>query len=550
VSSKDKTGQDDEKPEVDTEDHTQPDPARPDTPDGDDVAEAPQDTPETSGNKDFSEIEDAEFVDESDHGADDAAPDGPTDGSVEFVGEDVTPATDSALGGDPADPADTAPETLADAAANDTAAGHTPGSEDGQTDADTDGPADTASAGPAPDPEPRAPTPPPAATPAPQKSGGGFVPALLGGLVAAGVGFGTALYLGGDLTGDDDALRAAISEQADRLSGLEGNLDTQLNALTEALGNAPETDLGPQLDALGDRLAEQVGSVATRIDGLSGTIDTMQGGIAELENRLGALDDRLAAVNERLTAVEKRPLTESSETAQQAFAAYERDLEELRAALNDQQATNDQLAAELEQRAAAAQAEVDAAAQRAAELQAQAEEQARVAAEQAEARTRAAATREALVALDAALETGAPYSAPLQVLSESAEIPQPLADAASGGVASLPDLRDSFPPLARAALDASIRETVDDGMADRAVAFFRAQTGVRSLAPRDGDDPDAVLSRAEAALADGDLATTLSELGQLPPSGQQVLADWVARAEQRVAVTEAADALANTLLAN
>jgi hypothetical protein len=170
--------------------------------------------------------------------------------------------------------------------------------------------------------------------------------------------------------------------------------------------------------------------------------------------------------------------------------------------------------------------------------------------EQADARARTAAVREALASLDAALEKGAPFTAPLSVLSEGVDVPQALSDAAAGGVVSLPDLRAAFPELAREALDASIRETVDDDLTERAVAFLRAQTGLRSLAPREGDDPDAVLSRAEAALRGGDLGAAISELSQLPPAGQAVMAGWIERAQQRNTVTEAAETLADTLLAN
>jgi len=405
--------------------------------------------------------------------------------------------------------------------------------------------------------------PAPAATaPAPEtrKSGGGFFPALLGGVIAAGLGFGGALYLGGgsldSLMGDDDAVSAALAAQERQLSALDARLEEMATALA-----APDDAGADDIAALGDRLAERLGGVADRIDTLAGTVDTVQGGVTALDERIGTLDGRLVDVTERLGAVERRPLTESSEAAQAAFSAYEDDIAELRAALEEQTRANEALAAQMEERLAAAQAEVEAAAERAAELQAQAEEQARIAAEQAEerariateraeARARDAAVREALAGLDAALERGAPFAGYLSVLGDGAEVPQPLAAAAESGVASMPELRAAFTPLARDALDASIRETVDDGITDRAVAFLRAQTGFRSLAPREGDDPDAVLSRAEAALRAGDLATATSELTKLPPAGQAVMADWMSRAEQRRNVTEAAETLAATLLAN
>jgi hypothetical protein len=82
---------------------------------------------------------------------------------------------------------------------------------------------------------------------------------------------------------------------------------------------------------------------------------------------------------------------------------------------------------------------------------------------------------------------------------------------------------------------------------DRIGAFLLAQTGARSLEPREGADPDAILSRAEAALEGGDLETVLTEIATLPEAGQAALSDWVALAEQRLAATNALGALAQSL---
>ena len=58
------------------------------------------------------------------------------------------------------------------------------------------------------------------------------------------------------------------------------------------------------------------------------------------------------------------------------------------------------------------------------------------------------------------------------------------------------------------------------------------------MEPREGDDPDAILSRAEAAVRSDDISTALAEIAALPQAGQDVLADWSAKAQTR------ADALA------
>lgn len=579
MSSQDKTGPQDGNEDAAPRDHAQDgaqDTATELPEHGADTPESPENGPDTPQNPEDDGVEDAEFVDAAAAG-DDA--DTPATPGADDAG-DSPRAWDTGLTETPADGADQPADVDSDhAAATDTDADADtdPDMATDDTDADADtadltraaataavagtAAAGTAAAAPATasgeDADPTPPAAPPTAPPAQatsQKSGGGFMPALLGGVIAAGIGFGTAVYVGGDLTGGDDALEQALAAQGDRLTAL----DTRLGALAEAMPAQSDGEIA----ALGDRLGDQLGALAGQIDTIAGAVDTVQSGVASLENRLDGLETGLTDVTERLGAVERRPLTESSEAAQAAFSAYESDLEDLRAALEEQTAINADLVAQLEDRTAAAEAEIEAAAARARELQAQAEEQARVAAaqaeeqariatEQAEAQAAVAALREALASLDSSLEKGAPFAEPLAALAEKGgDVPPALTEAATDGVASLPDLRAAFPDLARDALDASIRETVADDMTGRAYAFLRAQTGLRSLEPRDGDDPDAVLSRAEAALGAGDLATALSELEQLPPAGQDVMSDWMARAEQRRAVIEAAGTLADTLLAN
>jgi len=107
-------------------------------------------------------------------------------------------------------------------------------------------------------------------------------------------------------------------------------------------------------------------------------------------------------------------------------------------------------------------------------------------------------------------------------------------------------LRDTFPPAARAALADLRQETRGTGL----LAFLERQTGARSVTPRAGDDPDAVLSRAEAAVTSGDLATALDLVAALPEAAQAALADWVAQASSRHQAIAAADALAQSLNSN
>lgn len=410
----------------------------------------------------------------------------------------------------------------------------------------------------------------PAAAPEPQR-GGGFMPALLGGLVAGGIGFGAAYLIDPTILGGPegpDPVETALSAQQERIAALDARLGELSGTVESRLGDVSGT-LGGRLDEIAAALeapAEDPGAAG---------IETLQ---QSLSQDLSGISGTLEELGARLTTLEQRPLVESSEAAQAAFDAYEREIAALRAELEEQAAANEGLRqaaeaarAEADERLAALEQEMadrraameqEATDQRAAleqEMAArQAELEERQAALQAEAEeVRASALseaqeaelREALAKLDVALESGAAFEGVLTALPEGFAVPEALSAHAGSGVASLPALRASYPDLARDALDASIRATVADDATGRLVAFLRSQTGARSLAPREGDDPDAVLSRAEAALRNGELAAAVAELQALPEDGQAVMADWAARAQARLDVMAARESLSAALQA-
>ena len=70
------------------------------------------------------------------------------------------------------------------------------------------------------------------------------------------------------------------------------------------------------------------------------------------------------------------------------------------------------------------------------------------------------------------------------------------------------------------------------------------------MTPKDGADPDAVLSRAEAALKEGRLNDALAEIETLPPEASAAMDGWVARARARRAAQDAAESLAQSLNSN
>jgi len=79
---------------------------------------------------------------------------------------------------------------------------------------------------------------------------------------------------------------------------------------------------------------------------------------------------------------------------------------------------------------------------------------------------------------------------------------------------------------------------------------LREQLNVRSVAPRDGDDADAILSRAQAAVSEGQLQAALDEITALPEVAQAKLSEWAGLAQIRVDAVQAADEISLSLISN
>jgi len=352
------------------------------------------------------------------------------------------------------------------------------------------------------------PVPEPVPAPEPQvieaRRGPGFVPLLLGGVIAAGLGYGAAYlgYLPGQGV-DIETPLAGLTEQ------IEGQTSA-LVALTERTG-AVEA----QIAALPDAPAP------VDLSPLSARIEALGAGIAANDQSLQGLTDRVAYL-------ETLPLgtgdgADNTAAIAAAVAQMQAALQEQSAELATQQAENAAMSAEIQDIAAAAEDRIAAAEAR------------------AEARVGGATAQAALGQLRIAVATGAPFAGALADVAGGTgiEVPEALQNAAATGVPTLDDLQSAFPAAARAALPIAIRETAGTGAMNRVTAFLQSQVGGRSLEPQEGDSPDAILSRAEAVLQSGDVTAALAEIATLPAPAQEALAAWVADAGQRVAATDA-----------
>ena len=154
--------------------------------------------------------------------------------------------------------------------------------------------------------------------------------------------------------------------------------------------------------------------------------------------------------------------------------------------------------------------------------------------------------KSAVLRVLAAVEGGGSFAPALADLAATgAAIPNQLR-AAQNGVPTLAALQNTFPDAARAALNAVRGQEGGTGI----TAFLKRQLGARSVAPREGADTDAVLSRAENALRNGQIDTALSELDGLPEAAKMALGDWLPRAELRQKTQAAAQELAASIAAN
>ncbi|NGM44472.1 hypothetical protein G5B31_02850 [Rhodobacter sp. SGA-6-6] len=285
--------------------------------------------------------------------------------------------------------------------------------------------------------------------------------------------------------------------------------------------------------------------------------NTVQTEVAALTARLDAAETATKALEGRLAQLESAPAPVSPE----ALAALEQAVKDNQAALAAlQQAPGAGDEVSSVQVAALAQAVEDLKRQVAglsttpgssediraavdAAMEARAAEQEAEAKALAVAAERKAARADAVARLLTAARAGAPYADLIPAL-DGLPLDPVLQEAASAGLVTQKALVEGFPEAARKALDASLRATAGEGIGDRLYTFLRIQTGARSLEPREGSDPDAVLSRAEAAAEAGDIAKTLEELAGLPPEGQAEMAGWTAQAKQWLAAEKALDDLA------
>jgi hypothetical protein len=329
------------------------------------------------------------------------------------------------------------------------------------------------------------PVPERAAAPMPRRSGWGGP--VLGGVIAAGLGFGLAQVMP---WAGSTPMGASVEEMAAAQAEI-----AQLRAQIAAM---PVVDLGA----------------------VTGRLVALEAQISDLE-----IPDLSAALG-RIAALEARPAGGLSGADAAALAGLQTEVAAMKTGGISQ--------AQVDAAGAALQAKLDAALAAAGAMQASAAEAAAKSAQGA-----------ALLQIRAAMDSGAAFGAALAML-EGVSVPEALSIQA-GGLPSLKSLQDAYPQAARLALDAALKADMGEGWTERALSYLRTQVGARSLTAREGADPDAILSRAEAALSAGDVPGALTELDALPDIAKTALSAWRADADRRQAAQAALMALTQEL---
>jgi uncharacterized protein YukE len=335
------------------------------------------------------------------------------------------------------------------------------------------------------------------------------------------------------------AAEARVSELESRIQAEIGDVESRAQARFAELPDPAEIEAQATAAAqdVGTRLDQEISALRDTVTGLDGEQTRQR--LARAESAVEGQAAELAAIKEQISGGAAAAGAQSQETAER-IDLYRAEVDGLRAEMG---ALSDSVAS-LSKRIDDVAAEADREVESAREVAAKAEQQAATA-------VGTAATEADLAKVRASLAAGLPFAEAAESLASRPEVsvPEPLLAVADQGVMALPALRDTFPDAAHDAIRASIIAGAGDGVLARSRAFLEAQVASRSLTPRDGPEPDAVLSRMEDRLRHGDLAGTLDEAAALPSEAAAAMSDWLGAVRRRLEAEAALATLESGLAA-
>lgn len=157
----------------------------------------------------------------------------------------------------------------------------------------------------------------------------------------------------------------------------------------------------------------------------------------------------------------------------------------------------------------------------------------------------AAAQAIAAIALEQRLRAGEPFAIEFAALTRAGvdgAALAPLKPFAESGAPSSASLAASFAKISAAIL-AAARPEAEGGVLDKLLDRLRNTVRVHPVGETPGEEPEAVVSRIQAALSRGQIAAAVAAFGKLPEAARKAGGDWVKTASARAGADEAARTL-------
>lgn len=314
-----------------------------------------------------------------------------------------------------------------------------------------------------------------------------------------------------------------VTSLAEKLTGLEASVGELSNATGETSAlNEKIGKLEQDFDAVNTSIAEITAAAA---DGSNTSPAALSTAISSLDGRIETIEASIEAVESSVT---KNPALDAVKSSVSALETQVGTVSESLSALNKSAASNSQTISSLTEQSETLENTV-----------------ASVKASEKVARS------VAVNALAAALENDDALSLPITsikaLVGETPETSR-LEALNEQGIPSGKDLAASL-----AAFISTVRSPnappKDGSITERFWANARNMVAFRSSGPREGDDPLAILSRVEASVKVGNLASAKSEWEKLPADVSEKGASWLANLNTRIEAFALQNALNQKLTA-
>lgn len=347
---------------------------------------------------------------------------------------------------------------------------------------------------------------------------------LTGGVLALWGGPKVAPYLPAGLAPVADFLAPGGQGAREQVAALRVEMDDKISAMAD----------GQNTDDVNAAIAKYDAAIQSQLTALSDQLASTDGAaiesrLAQLETTAEGLTAQMQTLTDSLTNVASDSAGLSTEAAQQ-LAAYQARIKGLQAEIQSLSSQQGMLSQKID------------------DVSVTSERKVKEATEDAATRVATAEVKRGLSELAKALDSGAPFGGALDTLrSGGLDIPQALVMSADKGVVPMAALKTSFSSAAHTALKASIKSQEPTGLGDKLGLFLKSQVTVRSLEPKEGSDPDAVLSRVQGFLNDDNLAAAIEQASTLPDAAKSSISDWLDNANTRLNAVRGLDMLQSSI---